>query len=231
MADSNGDPKVTYPYLSSNQWYAVRNKMRQSPPRSIDIDWLIGKLDTTQKTARNLLPQLRALGVVDSDNRVTELGDDLRHDETYAETCQKILEAIYPDSLRNAHSDADEDPAKVASWFSRNARTGEVMSKNQAKTYLLLLSGKLPSADDPTPGPRQRRRSGQSAPAAPAKPEVKVQTNTAEASPPSPPAPPTSGGNGGPNLHIDLQIHISADAGDAQIEAIFKSMAKHLYGR
>lgn len=57
MADTNGDAKVTYPYLSSNQWYAVRNKMRQSPPKAIDIDWLISKLDTTQKTAQNLLPR------------------------------------------------------------------------------------------------------------------------------------------------------------------------------
>lgn len=234
MADSNGDAKVTYPYLSSNQWYAVRNRMRQSPPRTIDIDWLIGKLDITQKTAQNLLPQLRALGVVDSENRVTSLGDDLRHDETYAEACTRILEAIYPESLRNAHSDPDEDPTRVASWFSRNARTGEVMSKNQSRTYLLLLGGKLPSADEPAQVPRQRRRaesstqgSGQSrSGAVPAsKPDVGAsnsQTVDAHAS---------ANGGGGPNLHIDVQVHISADAGDAQIDSIFKSMAKHLYGR
>ena len=34
-----------------------------------------------------------------------------------------------------------------------------------------------------------------------------------------------------PALHIDVQVHISADASEAQIEAIFESMAKHLYGR
>ena len=33
-----------------------------------------------------------------------------------------------------------------------------------------------------------------------------------------------------PNLHIDLQIHISPDSTPEQIEAIFASMAKHLYG-
>lgn len=34
-----------------------------------------------------------------------------------------------------------------------------------------------------------------------------------------------------PKLHIDIQIHISADAKAAQIDQIFKSMAEHLYNR
>ena len=39
-----------------------------------------------------------------------------------------------------------------------------------------------------------------------------------------------SSNNNGPNLHIDLQIHISPDSTPEQIEAIFESMEKHLYG-
>jgi hypothetical protein len=34
-----------------------------------------------------------------------------------------------------------------------------------------------------------------------------------------------------PDLHIDVQIHISADASTEQIEAVFASMARHLYER
>ena len=33
-----------------------------------------------------------------------------------------------------------------------------------------------------------------------------------------------------PDLHIDLQIHISPDSTPEQIDTIFASMAKHLYG-
>lgn len=42
--------------------------------------------------------------------------------------------------------------------------------------------------------------------------------------------PPKKARNGAPNLHIDVQIHISADASSEQIDQIFASMAKHLYG-
>lgn len=34
-----------------------------------------------------------------------------------------------------------------------------------------------------------------------------------------------------PEVHIDLQIHIPADASAEQIDRVFASMAKHLYGR
>lgn len=35
----------------------------------------------------------------------------------------------------------------------------------------------------------------------------------------------------GPSLHIDVQVHISPESSAEQIEQIFASMAKHLYGR
>lgn len=237
MADSNGETKISYPYLSANQWYGIRGKLKQSLPRVIDIDWLIGKLDTTQKTARNVLPQLRTMGLVNAENSVSDLADDLRHDETYATACRSIVEAIYPESLRNAHSDPDEDLEKVAGWFSRNARTGDIMSKNQAKTYLLLLGGKLPTGEETAPVPKRRSKNG----GVPVKSQSKSKQNAVgnpgvsaatarPVVPVDPSVPPISSG-GHPTLHVDMQIHISADAGDSQIEAIFKSMAKHLYGR
>jgi len=34
-----------------------------------------------------------------------------------------------------------------------------------------------------------------------------------------------------PTMHIDVQIHIAADAKPDQIDQIFASMAKHLYGK
>lgn len=34
-----------------------------------------------------------------------------------------------------------------------------------------------------------------------------------------------------PALHVDIQVHIDASASAEQIEQIFASMAKHLYGR
>lgn len=42
---------------------------------------------------------------------------------------------------------------------------------------------------------------------------------------------PTAGSQGSPSLHIDVQVHVSAEASAEQIDQIFASMAKHLYGK
>jgi hypothetical protein len=41
----------------------------------------------------------------------------------------------------------------------------------------------------------------------------------------------TNGTAAVPSVHIDIQIHILAEASVEQIDQIFSSMAKHLYGR
>lgn len=46
-----------------------------------------------------------------------------------------------------------------------------------------------------------------------------------------PPALQPTHQSGLPTMHIDVQIHIAADAKPEQIDQIFASMAKHLYGK
>lgn len=108
----------------------------------------------------------------------------------------------------------------------RNAKVGQAAASKMSSFYLLLCDAnptavangsKKPKA----PGPAakktsektsERRRSGRngSAPTA---------ADTAQV------------GGQGPSLHVDVQVHISPDASPDQIDQIFASMAKHIYGR
>ncbi|PZQ87831.1 MAG: hypothetical protein DI534_13730 [Leifsonia xyli] len=239
MAEDAPDAKVSFPYMTAAQWFGIRAKLRQSVPKAIDIDWIMSALGTSEKGAKNIMPQLRAVGLLTAEGAPSELALDLRDDATYSEAAGRVLESLYPDSLRSAYSDPAEDPSRVASWFMRNAKTGQAAASMQAKLYLTLLKGELPSPDDAKATPTATRKPKASAPnnggakaaaaaAAGKKDEVKEQ-------PPAGGGSEGSGGSGrssdGPTLHIDLQIHISADAGRDQIDAMFESMAKHLYGR
>jgi hypothetical protein len=47
----------------------------------------------------------------------------------------------------------------------------------------------------------------------------------------APTLPPQLAPGAGPEVHIDIQIHISPESSADQIEKIFESMAKHLYGK
>ena len=69
--------------------------------------------------------------------------------------------------------------------------------------------------------------------------QERVETNVNEGTEPQPTGEtrPTPEGNGSadvetkrPDLHIDIQVHIDATASAEQIDFIFASMAKHLYG-
>lgn len=241
MAAPTDDTRTSYPYMSANQYWGLRNRFKRTVPGTVTLDWVIGALDTTRNGAGNVLPQLRLLGLTDADNKPTDLVHDFKDDDTYPSAAQRILEAAYPTALRDAHDDPTADPAKVAGWFSRNARTGERAALNQAKLYLLILGATLPDPEEVAPKPKpvrsaQRKTGSQSVASKKGEEQTVVP----------PPAPVDhssdtqgtgtgtgtgTGGRGRPNLHVDLQIHISADAADAQIEAIFASMAKHLYGK
>ena len=56
-----------------------------------------------------------------------------------------------------------------------------------------------------------------------------IPSPSQEAMPAAP--PPQQVAPHGPSLHIDVQVHIDSSATPEQIEQIFASMAKHLYGR
>lgn len=229
-AGSSNKPSA-YPYLSANQWQAIRAKLRQSLPKgAVELDWVISALGSTEKTAKNVLPQLRTLALIDEAGKLNDdLVHDLRDDSTYATAVTKVVETVYPTSLRDSHGDADEDLAQVAGWFMRNAKTGEATARLQAKFYLHLISGKTtPEAAASSPKTADKRPSGGTRATTGRAPTAKTKVPLVPAT-----ASSDAGAQGfsGPALHIDLQIHISSDASDEQIELVFSSIAKHLYGR
>lgn len=227
MTEQTGEAKKSYPYMSPAVFNSIRGRLRQSRPSNINHDWLASVLDISEKAAKNLLPQLRTLGLITGDGTPTSIADDLRVDESYTAGCQEILELTYPTALREAFHSPDADLNSVANWFIRNARTGERMATFQARLYLHILKAELPAEQEKAKGSAGARTPRKKA-AAPTK------TATPNPAPSSVPAAVThaaSPNGGGPSLHVDVQIHIAADASETQIEAIFSSMAKHLYGR
>jgi hypothetical protein len=232
MAEEQADPKVSYPYMTAGQWHGIRERLRKSVPKAVDVDWVMAALGTSEKGARNVLPQLRAVGLIAADGKpIDDLVHDLRDDDSYGAACQRILKRLYPPALLDTWPDADEDPDKVAAWFMRNAGTGTATARMQARLYLLLLSGEVPSQDEVAKKPVVKRGASAGAAKSRKKPAAAPDHTDGQSAPQGNQKPPPPVSSLGPALHIDMQIHISADASDTQIDTIFKSMAKHLYGR
>lgn len=232
--DANG-----YPQLSASNWWAVRQRFVQSMPTSVASTYLAAILPMTEQSAsNNILRPLKRVGLVDQDNKPSERAYKWRDDAQYLEVCEEIRKEVYPQELVDAFPDfSSADRLAVERWFRNNARVGENAARKMARFYLLLLDAD-PSKQEGSASPKKatarsvNSRSAQSAskkqPSPPVEPRGQSNGSSAEAlrlqEQPKPPAP-----GAGPSLHIDVQVHISSEASAEQIDAIFASMAKHLY--
>lgn len=223
----DNEKRRTYPSIPASNWWDLRRKFVQAPPRQVTRDFLQTVLGLTEGSANNLLPPLRAVGLIDEAGQPTELAHEWRTDEHYAEVCRTILASVYPQELRDALPPPDPDRQAVERWFMRNTRTGENAAGKMASFYLLLCQADVAAQEQVQAAKSDKAKS---------RPATAKANNKTPAPPPI--APPTvtpkdsrAGSLALPAVHIDLQIHIAGDAKPEQIEQIFASMARHLYQR
>lgn len=221
--------------LSPTHWWALRKKFRQSIPGVVTDSYLATVLNMAANSARaNVLPFLKTMGLVDQEGKPTERVKPWRDDESYPAVCKAILKDIYPSELLDAIPEPRNDRAKAERWFANQSGVGESASGRMAATYTVLVEA------DPSKQPDGERKPT---------PQKKTAQRTEVANRPSThKAAKVSGANDGdhqrdadrephakrnssmgPEVNINLQIHISADASSDQIDQIFVSMAKHLY--
>lgn len=105
-----------------------------------------------------------------------------------------------------------------------HARCGEPAAKHFARFYLLLLKANSNEADAALAKSDAKAKTPKADPKKKtAKTKVKNKAeDTAGTTSPAKPPPAV------PELHINVQLHISPESSADQIDKIFESMAKHL---
>ncbi|WP_300613624.1 hypothetical protein [Trebonia sp.] len=177
----------------------------------------------------NIVSPLRRLGLLNEDGGLTARGNKWRVDASYADACQEILDDVYPSELASL-TDATGAPDKtqVSTWFEHKG-FGGVNARQMTSTYLMIAEKMLPTATPPEGKAKKASRPPAGRKTTPATvTQNSGETNSAVALPTQlPETQPTSPRQ--PMVHLDIQIHIPADATLEQIDQIFASMAKHLY--
>ena len=121
--------------------------------------------------------------------------------------------------------DSSVDRASARTWFMSQG-VGQGAADKMVALFSLLKSGEIKdkasgftkSTSNKRANSKQRRAS------------ANKTTNIASTDHPAAETDKNIDSINRPNLHIDLQIHISPDSTPDQIDTIFASMAKHLYG-
>lgn len=220
-----------YPVVPGRNWYTLRDKAKTSPNTKLNAANVASILGLPEASAQNnVLRGLRSLGVVDDQGSLSATGEKWRVDGSYDDACKEILEAVYPEDLRLLiGKSVSDDRDSVQAWFARKG-FGDSSARQMAATFQLLAhptvdspksttNGTTPKASTPkasTPKPSPAKSKSSSAPAAGMQPPEQPASHRKQES---------------PNVHLDIQIHIPASASTDQIDSIFASMAKHLYGR
>lgn len=231
MADNETQRK--YPRIPTSNWWELRRRFAQSLPKTVDEDYLQSVLGLqNRRSAANLIAPLRAVGLIDEEGRPTDRGNDWRSDDHYAKVCKQIVDEVYPSGLRDAFPPPKPSLDGVKGWFSRNAKVGESTAVAMASLYLLIAEGDALASratvkEKPASGPARPPKAASNR-SKPSKGETtqKTEIDLGEVKPPA-----AVNDHRLPSLHIDVQIHIAADASPDQIDAVFESMAKHLYQR
>lgn len=223
---------ATYPKISRKLWWLLRERFKKSVPSTVTTTFVTSVAEMTDGSARsNVIGPLRELGLLDKDNKPTDLAMRWRHDDDYAAVCHEIRQKTYPHELIEAFSAADgSQKEQIKNWFMKVGQVREAAARMYADTYLLLTQADLTKTDEKKAASTPRRSV-----ATAQKPEGKRPAKIpAEAASKDTSSSVPAGETGTaahrrlPAIHIDVQVHISPDTSPEQIDRIFESMAKHL---
>ncbi|MDR0797608.1 MAG: DUF5343 domain-containing protein, partial [Nitrososphaerota archaeon] len=116
---NNMDDKTTFPKLSEKTWWILRNKFKTSMPTAITNGYVKTLLTLSNDISANsnvILP-MKHLGLIDNENKPTQLANDWRIDEKYSSVCDTIVKTVYPQELLDLFPDTTVDKKSATNWF------------------------------------------------------------------------------------------------------------------
>ena len=224
------EQNMGYPAISEKAWWAIRNKFKASIPSVVTPTYVKTLLSMANDNSANsnIIVPMKRLGIIDDENKPTALANDWRIDEKYSAACDTMLKKVYPTELLDLFPDKDIDKPSGRTWFMSQG-VGQAAADKMVALFTLLKSGEI--KDSKTTKKQQSNPAQSKKSTSKNSNKVQLESSNSPSHIENNTARYNVVGASQPNLHIDLQIHISPDSTPEQIECIFASMAKHLYGR
>ena len=222
---------TAYPKITAKAWTTLRARATAAPSTKFTPSAVAALMEMSSPNSAldNTVRPMRRLGLIDEDGALTDRGNKWRVNSSFDDACQEILDDIYPEELGAlVGEDGNPDAAKVKTWFDHKGY-GESNARQMAATYVMVASKQIPESPATDAGKVKKKASPAKRTARESQESNKTE-KPHEVVEPEPPTPPAKS-NGGPTVHLDIQIHIPADATPEQIDQIFSSMARHLYAK
>ena len=218
--------KNPYPKIPAKAWATLRSKAVAAPSTRFTpsaVAALLG-MASASSAQTNVVSAIQRFGLIDDSGALTARGNNWRVDSTYGKACQEILDDVYPDDLATlTDENGTPDPLPVKTWFDHQG-FGNSNAQQMAATYIMIASKSIPELVRDGKTTRVTKKA-----AVKASPNRRVSVKQPEQKREKIGDEEVEYRK--PSVHLDLQIHLPAAATAEQIDLIFASMAKHLYGR
>jgi hypothetical protein len=207
-------PDYPYTYSTERLGKFIKRLRKIGVPDKATYSWL-ESLGYTSSNDRSFVKILKFLDFASSDGTPKDRWMDFRgrrHRKVMAEAVKDSyseLFDIYPEPCTKEVSD-------LTHFFSSQSTAGERTIKAKAQTFKILCDHC--DFSDPPFGEEDGKEKQAS--------NISLQRDSE-----SDTRSVIDTINAGPEVHIDVQIHISPDSSPEQIDQIFESMAKHLYDK
>lgn len=191
---------------------ALLSKIKQvGVPPKVTNAWL-KTIGFTSSNDSSLIAILRVGGLIDASGVPTERWGQFRGAQGKVVLGEGIrqgyseLYAVYPDAHLRSNTDLEH-------VFSSSSKAGKQAIQKAVSTFK-NLAAEAEFKNGAIEGETHFEAETLHAPVTDQKTAAKVGAKS-----------------NNPSLHIDIQVHVSSEASAEQIDQIFASMAKHLYGR
>lgn len=221
-----------FPMMPIKHWWTLRDRFEQSIPGVVTDNYLATVLNMKVPSARgNILPYLKQMGIIDEEGKPSDRAKKWRDDNQYPSVCEEIKKEIYPQEVLDAAPAPIADRASAENWFANHTGAGRVAVNKMVACYAVLCDAdpaKAPKNKEKTVPKKKRPEDAKSTSKSSKVHEKPINTSQISS---TKRVETQTKNEQGPDLRINLQIHISADASPDQIDQIFASMAKHIYNR
>ncbi len=223
MAEQNS---ISYPMISEKNWWTIREKFKSTIPSVVSPTYIktLLTLSSDASANSNVITPMKRIGLIDEENKPTPLANDWRLDNKYGDACGIMVNSVYPTELLDLFPDSNIDRNSARTWFMSQG-VGQGAADKMVALFVMLKSGEIKEIKVTAP-----KKAKQATKAVDKPPRLNQTANENENKEHSISEAKDPRVSYRPNLHIDLQIHISPESSPEQIETIFASMARHLYG-
>ena len=205
--------KFAYADVSSSLPSLFKTIREVGVPKTADKTWF-DSIGRNKSSDYSMVRVLTFLGFVDKSKSPTDTWKEYKRASEPGTVMADIVTQAYA-LLFEQYPNADvRDDTELQNFFRSYTDSGKQPVARMAKTFKELCS--LADFNVRSDNGADSGENGKLASASAGKPLVAQPQNIES---------PT------PALHIDFQVHIAADAPPEQIDKIFESMAKHLYGK